>query len=62
MIPLRVQSLERTQKIQQLQERLNFLRELPCVPAVTNLRFEVQNQLELLQEVDKEIINELSDL
>lgn len=62
MIPLRVHSLERSRKIQQLQERLAFLNELPCVPNVTNLKFQIQNELEVLQTIDNEVVNELSDL
>lgn len=62
MIPLRVHSLERSKRIQHLQERLAFLNELPCVPNVTNLKFRIQNELEVLQAIDNEVINELSDL
>lgn len=62
MMALRVRSFERTKRIQYLKEQLSFLSELPCTQSVTDRKMQFQNELENLEQCDREIIEELSDL
>lgn len=62
IISLKVGSYERSRRIKYLQEQIEYLNELPCTESVLERRNFFLGELETIQEIDSEVISELSDL
>ena len=62
IVSLKIGSYERSRRIKYLQEQIEYLNELPCTESVLERRNFFLGELETIQEVDSEVISELSDL
>lgn len=62
VVSLKIGSYERSRRIKYLKEQIAYLNELPCTESVLERRNLFLGELETIQEVDSEIISELSDL
>lgn len=62
IVSLKIGSYERSRRIKYLQEQIEYLNELPCTESVLKRKNFFLGELETIQEVDSEVISELSDL